>query len=472
MHYNTQVALINWLYTRIRRRARVLTPAPSLEFVLSLFLEQLTHPVIFNHLTLLPLICHQQKINNCSVSEIRRGWQLFRHGPRINLHKMWKREDNWAKGLSTFSAKISSHRFNQPRVQYTMLALFWAITLILTVPPAFGVLASARMSVLGTCVFSQKTQSFSDLLSFNAYCSLSLIAVAAVVIIGRSMVSVYGKRNRVLAMVPAPPADDDNNPETVTVNLPSQNMSRRQKRISKMLLMSFSFSLTCQLPLYLIPLTGLSSRVPELVLCFWILTTVQFAVTPVRRALLRITSTILCICPVYALFILNIFMPSFIVTISITHFEFFFLNVYIFILDYFSHDEQGLQAVGADALRPAEGLVEDNQTPTRLLHEFCAGLNCLHGIKWLNENRKKQCWLAILLSMFLNGCHAYFRLPYLQFVFPNCPLRCTRRWNYVSPAADTFNFRQFRITAVHCFSEGRKRSQRTAEYLTVHGLHK
>ena len=252
---------------------------------------------------------------------------LFRKLDWSNIRHFYSRTNSF---LIWTNVEISSFRFNQPWVQYTMLALFWAITLILTVPPAFGVLASARMSVLGTCVFSQKTQSFSDLLSFNAYCSLSLIAAAAVVIIGRSMVSVYGKRNRVLAVVPAPPADDDNNPETVTVNLPLQNMSRRQKRTSKMLLMSFSFSLTCQLPLYLIPLTGLSSRVPELVLCFWILTTVQFAVTPVRGALLRITSAILCIYSVYALYIRNIFMPSFMVTVSVTHFEFFFLNVYIF----------------------------------------------------------------------------------------------------------------------------------------------
>lgn len=187
-----------------------------------------------------------------------------------------------------------------------MLSLCWCVTLVFTIPPAFGVLAKTKMSALGTCVYAEKSQRFSDLLSFNGYCPLLLMATAAVVIVGRSMVSVYGRRVHAASAVSPGQAVElaGQQPQSpnlrAAVGLHSHGQTslshRRQKRTTKMLFLSFSFSLTCQLPLYIIPLTGLSSRMPELVLCFWILTTVQFAVTPasIRRHGTPPPSTVTC----------------------------------------------------------------------------------------------------------------------------------------------------------------------------------
>ncbi|OQV24903.1 hypothetical protein BV898_01485 [Hypsibius exemplaris] len=190
---------------------------------------------------------------------------------------------NWSEALLAVNRLVAIffplhfNTFNRHSVQYAMLGLCWFSTAILTVPPAFGLLAGTKMTVLGTCAFVNRSAAFSGLLSFNAYCPLALVALAAVVIIGRITFRVDRFSTRASPhAIAAVPVNSPNN----TVAVPS-SMSERQKRTTKMLCMSFAFSLVCQLPLYLIPLTGLSVGFPELVLCFWILTTVQFAVTPV-----------------------------------------------------------------------------------------------------------------------------------------------------------------------------------------------
>ncbi|OQV11777.1 hypothetical protein BV898_13903 [Hypsibius exemplaris] len=52
-------------------------------------------------------------------------------------------------------------------------------TAILTVPPAFGLLAGTKMTVLGTCAFVNRSAAFFRLVCpYNAYCPLALVALA------------------------------------------------------------------------------------------------------------------------------------------------------------------------------------------------------------------------------------------------------------------------------------------------------
>ncbi|OWA54548.1 hypothetical protein BV898_18948 [Hypsibius exemplaris] len=140
------------------------------------------------------------------------------------------------------------------------------------------------MTSIGTCAAVIKTDTLVSLLSFNFYGPFALTTVAAVVIIGKIVMSKRAlrsgrvesslKQGEVLAVVAQVVSRETSHSNAVT-------MSKRQKRISLMMLVCFLFNLISQLPQGLLTLLGVSFRYPKVMLFIWLLALVQYVATPV-----------------------------------------------------------------------------------------------------------------------------------------------------------------------------------------------
>ena len=111
-----------------------------------------------------------------------------------------------------------------------------------------------------------------------------LIAVAAVVIIFKFARKSRLSRRRSVYPVIAAAEHQGTGRTSATLGYA---MSERQKQISKMLMITFTFSWTCQLPTYIAIIGGISERQPILSMYFFFMSLVQYRATPVCSEHLR-----------------------------------------------------------------------------------------------------------------------------------------------------------------------------------------
>jgi hypothetical protein len=146
----------------------------------------------------------------------------------------------------------------------------------MSVPACFEYLANYRMTTLGSCIYNIKSLTASVLMYFNTYFPHLLTLTATVIIILKFFLA--NRRRKIkrdsavvaVAVIGSRP-----------VVAPSANMTNRRKRISKMLVVTFLFSLTCQVPLYIFILSGANANHPISVLYLRFLTVIQFTSIPV-----------------------------------------------------------------------------------------------------------------------------------------------------------------------------------------------
>ena len=191
---------------------------------------------------------------------------------------------NWSEGLLALNRlmavlfPVQFRTFNKNLVQYIALFCCWLSTLAMAVPPAVDVGGTYKMSLIGTCVMVPNNVLTLALFVFNAYCPMVLIAVAAVVIILKfARESRLSRRRPVFPVIVA--AEHHSTGQRSATS--GYAMSERQKRISKMLMITFIFSWTCQLPTYIAIIGGISERQPILSMFFFFLSLVQYSATPV-----------------------------------------------------------------------------------------------------------------------------------------------------------------------------------------------
>lgn len=158
--------------------------------------------------------------------------------------------------------------------------------LLFAVPPALDVGGIYRMSPIGTCVLAPRSTLTLVLLVANAYCPIVLIALAAVVIVAKFAREKRPRPPGRLSIAPissgvASQGNHDHAPPGAT-GTSGRAMLERQKRISKMLMITFIFSWTCQLPTYVSIIGGISEKLPMFSLYFFLLSLVQYSATPVR----------------------------------------------------------------------------------------------------------------------------------------------------------------------------------------------
>ena len=197
---------------------------------------------------------------------------------------------NWSEGLLALNRlmaiwfPVQFRIFNKNFVQSIALFCCWLSILAMAVPPAVDVGGTYRMSPIGTCVMLPNNVLILALFVVNAYCPMVLIAVAAVVIIfkfaGESRLS------RCRSVFPVAPTAEHHSTGQRSAT-PGYAMSERQKRISKMLMITFVFNWTCQLPTYIAIIVGISERQPILAMYFSFLSILQFSATPVCSEYVR-----------------------------------------------------------------------------------------------------------------------------------------------------------------------------------------
>ncbi|OWA53261.1 hypothetical protein BV898_17695 [Hypsibius exemplaris] len=215
-----------------------------------------------------PTVLHYvDRASNAAITGIPVDCQACRY--RHPFHVTFNALVNWSEALLALNRltavlfPVCYRSLMRGMVQYSGLTLVWLNALY------FGVAISAVI----------KTDTLVSLLSYF-YGPFALTTVAAVVIIGKIIISKRALRSgkvesslkpgEVLAVV---------SPETSHPN--AATMSKRQKRISLMMLVCFLFNLISQLPQCLLTLLGVSSRYPKVTLYIWLLALVQYAATPV-----------------------------------------------------------------------------------------------------------------------------------------------------------------------------------------------
>ncbi|OWA54547.1 hypothetical protein BV898_18947 [Hypsibius exemplaris] len=232
-----------------------------------------------------PTVLHYvDRASNAAITGIPVDCQACRY--RHPFHVTFNALVNWSEALLALNrltaVLLPFHHRSLLRggvVQYFGLTLVWLNALY------FGVAISGwehfdlyKMTSIGTCAAVIKTDTLVSLLSFNFYGPFALITVAAVVIIGKMVISKRALRSgRVESSLK--PGEAVVSPETSHPN--AVTMSKRQKRISLMMLVCFLFNLISQLPQCLLTLLGVSFRYPKVTLYIWLLALVQYAAIPV-----------------------------------------------------------------------------------------------------------------------------------------------------------------------------------------------
>ena len=182
---------------------------------------------------------------------------------------------NWSKGLIALNrlvailAPITFRSWNKSYIQCAALIICWCSVLLFVVPPIFDVWDTYRMTFIGTCVLDtlpDTSHVYYLLFTFNAYSPIILITTATIIIVGKFARDF--PRLRV-------PLHNSASPKSQSV------MSNRQKRISRMLLISFVLSLTCQLSTYTAMICGVMVKQPVMALYFFWLSLVQYCASPV-----------------------------------------------------------------------------------------------------------------------------------------------------------------------------------------------
>ncbi|OQV12326.1 hypothetical protein BV898_13435 [Hypsibius exemplaris] len=160
---------------------------------------------------------------------------------------------------------------DRPLVHGCGLLLGWLLTLSMTIPPFFGYHSSFKMGGVGKCTYIPQNTLFVLWLSFNVYCPLAIATGSAVLISAR-----FGL-NRLTGVPQVHPRTPG-----VNGNAPSRNaVSRRQGKMSRMLVTSFLINFACQIPLFLLIVTNWISRYPLLSLWTICLFMVQCSSAPV-----------------------------------------------------------------------------------------------------------------------------------------------------------------------------------------------
>ncbi|OQV12325.1 hypothetical protein BV898_13434 [Hypsibius exemplaris] len=157
---------------------------------------------------------------------------------------------------------IKYRLFDRPLVHGCSLTLGWLLTLSLTLPPVFNYHASFKMGPVGNCFYVPESAIAVSWLSFNVYCPLAIATASSVLISVKFALSHVTGRQQVH---PPPHAARANNADRMGPRVPSQSgMSRKQARMSRMLITSFLVNFVCQLPQFLFAATGMTSRYPLL----------------------------------------------------------------------------------------------------------------------------------------------------------------------------------------------------------------
>ncbi|OQV22855.1 hypothetical protein BV898_03287 [Hypsibius exemplaris] len=186
--------------------------------------------------------------------------------------------DSWL-ALNRFVAVIFPTKFgliNRPGIQVFALILSWFVVLLTTVPPMFDVWAVYRMSPGGACVVLVKSKTAEFLMAFNVYCPLAMVAVSATCIAIKMTLT---NRNRHLPGRVKPESESPAGPAQLHRML---HMSKRLKRMSRMLLASFVCSLACQLPQFIAVMVvykGARDPLVGVFLGLWAL--LQYSFTPI-----------------------------------------------------------------------------------------------------------------------------------------------------------------------------------------------
>ena len=186
---------------------------------------------------------------------------------------------NWSKGLIALNrlvailSPITFRSWNKSYIQCVALIVCWCSVLLFVVPPIFDVWDTYRMTFIGTCVLDtlpDTSHVYYLLFTFNAYSPIILITTATMIIVGKFA------RDSPRLRVPI-----HKSPSTKSQSV----MSNRQKRISRMLLISFVLSLTCQLSTYTAIVGGVMVKQPVMALYFFWLLLVQYCASPVSSNL-------------------------------------------------------------------------------------------------------------------------------------------------------------------------------------------
>ncbi|OQV23636.1 hypothetical protein BV898_02379 [Hypsibius exemplaris] len=201
----------------------------------------------------------------------------YQHGFYITFNNL----ANWSEallGLNRLAAIIlplQFHTVNRNLIQLPALLACWVLTLVYTVPPTADILGIYRLSETGTCAIMSQTAVTRVLYSLNAYCPTVLIAAAAFVITTK-----FARDVKMRRMVHVVSGEQEARRPPPLVS-PVVVMSERQRRITKMLVMSFCLSLTCQTPVYILVSTGYNASNPIITVYLNLLTMVHYAATPV-----------------------------------------------------------------------------------------------------------------------------------------------------------------------------------------------